>query len=98
MLERWGIKLNAKKLDRLYKEERLTVRKRGGRKRALGARAPMTVPQDRNLRWSLDYVADTLVNGRRFRIRPHLNSVRVEIRDTALRSKSSVMDFPQSLL
>ena len=36
MLERQGIKLNRKKLYRLYKEERLTVRKRGGRKRALG--------------------------------------------------------------
>ena len=31
MLERQGIKLNRKKLYRLYKEERLTVRKRGGR-------------------------------------------------------------------
>jgi helix-turn-helix protein len=40
MLERQGIKLNRKKLYRLYKEERLTVRKRGGRKRALGTRAP----------------------------------------------------------
>ena len=68
MLERQGIKLNHKKLYRLYKEERLTVRKRGGRKRALGTRAPMAIPQDRNLRWSLDFVMDTLVSGRRFRI------------------------------
>ena len=68
MLERQGIKLNRKKLYRLYKEERLTVRKRGGRKRALGTRAPMAIPQDRNLRWSLDFVADTLASGRRFRI------------------------------
>jgi len=68
MLERQGIKLNAKKLYRLYKEERLTVRKRGGRKRALGTRAPRAIPQDRNLRWSIDFVADTLVSGRRFRI------------------------------
>jgi putative transposase len=68
LLARQGIKLNAKKLYRLYKEERLTVRKRGGRKRALGTRAPMAVPQGRNLRWSLDFVADTLVSGRRFRI------------------------------
>ena len=68
MLERQGIKLNRKKLYRLYKEGRLMVRKRGGRKRALGTRAPMAVPQDRNLRWSLDFVADTLVSGRRFRI------------------------------
>jgi len=49
-----AIKLNRKKLYRLYKEERLTVRKRGGRKRALGTRAPMAIPQSRNLRWSLD--------------------------------------------
>ena len=68
MLERQGIRLSPKKLYRLYKEERLTVRKRGGRKRALGTRAPMTIPQDRNLRWSLDFVMDTLVSGRRFRI------------------------------
>jgi putative transposase len=68
MLKRQGIKLNRKKLYRLYKEERLTVRKRGGRKRALGTRAPMAVPQGRNLRWSLDFVADTLVSSRRFRI------------------------------
>ena len=44
------------------------VRKRGGRKRALGTRAPMAIPQARNLRWSLDFVADTLASGRRFRI------------------------------
>jgi putative transposase len=68
MLERQGIKLNRKKIYRLYKEERLTVRKRGGRKRALGTRAPMAIPQSRNLRWSFDFVADTLVSGRRFRI------------------------------
>jgi putative transposase len=44
------------------------VRKRGGRKRALGTRAPTTIPQDQNLRWSLDFVMDTLSSGRRFRI------------------------------
>jgi putative transposase len=68
LLARQGIKLNRKKLYRLYKEERLTVRKRGGRKRALGTRAPMALPQGRNLRWSLDFVTDTLASGRRFRI------------------------------
>ena len=63
-----GSALNHKKLFRLYREERLTVRKRGGRKRALGTRAPMTIPQDQNQRWSLDFVSDTLSDGRRFRI------------------------------
>ena len=60
--------MNHKKLYRLYREERLTVRKRGGRKRALGTRAPMTIPQGSNQRWSLDFVSDSLVDGRRFRI------------------------------
>ena len=68
LLGREGIEVNHKQLFRLYREERLTVRKRGGRKRALGTRAPMTVPQDRNQRWSLDFVSDSLVDGRRFRI------------------------------
>ncbi len=68
LLKREGIQVNWKKLYRLYREERLTVRKRGGRKRALGTRAPMTIPQDANQRWSLDFVSDTLTDGRRFRI------------------------------
>jgi len=68
LLARQGVRINHKKLHRLYREERLSVRKRGGRKRALGTRAPMAIPQDRNLRWSLDFVMDTLANGRRFRI------------------------------
>lgn len=68
LLRREGVVLNWKKLYRLYREERLTVRKRGGRKRALGTRAPMTMPQGRNQRWSLDFVSDTLVSGRKFRM------------------------------
>ena len=50
MLKRDGLRMNLKKVYRLYKEERLTVRKRGGRKRALGTRAPMTIPQSANQR------------------------------------------------
>ena len=68
LLKREGVVVNWKKLYRLYRDERLTVRKRGGRKRALGTRAPMAIPQDANQRWSLDFVADTLIDGRRFRI------------------------------
>jgi len=68
LLRREGVALNAKKLYRLYREERLMVRKRGGRKRALGTRAPMAIPQDANQRWSLDFVSDALACSRRFRI------------------------------
>jgi putative transposase len=68
LLQREGIRMNHKKLRRLYSEERLQVRRRGGRKRALGTRAPMTLPQGPNQRWSLDFAADTLTDGRQFRI------------------------------
>jgi putative transposase len=68
LLGREGHVVNHKKLFRLYREERLTVRRRGGRKRAIGTRAPMLIPLKPNERWSLDFVSDQLTDGRRFRI------------------------------
>jgi putative transposase len=68
LLRREGLHLNHKKLRRLYAEERLQVRRRGGRKRALGTRAPLALPQGPNQRWSLDFLHDQLSDGRRFRI------------------------------
>lgn len=68
MLERQGLYMNQKKLRRLYREEKLQVRKRGGRKRALGTRRPMLLPSRTNERWSLDFVSDAFTDGRRFRV------------------------------
>ncbi|PXW68223.1 putative transposase [Blastomonas natatoria] len=68
LLGREGSMINHKKFRPLYREERLQVRRRGGRKRALGTRAPMTIPQGGNQRWSLDFVSDAFACGRRFRI------------------------------
>src|SRR5436305_7643233 len=68
LLCREGVQMNHKKLRRLYAEERLQVRRRGGRKRALGTRAPLALPQGVNQRWSLDFLHDQLSDGRRFRI------------------------------
>jgi len=68
LLRREGYVVNHKRLFRLYREERLAVRRRSGRKRALGTRAPMMVPLYPNERWSLDFVSDQLTDGRRFRM------------------------------
>ena len=68
LLHREGFIVNHKRLFRIYREERLMVRRRGGRKRALGTRAPLAVPQWPNDRWSLDFVADQFIDGRRLRI------------------------------
>src|SRR5207302_8343339 len=67
-LRREGFVVNHKRLFRIYREERLMVRKRGGRKRALGTRAPMLVSQWPNDRWSVDFAADQFIDGRRLRI------------------------------
>jgi len=68
LLARQGMAMNHKKLYRLYREEKLAVRRRRGRKRATGTRAPMALPQGPNQRWSLDFVADALSWGRRIRV------------------------------
>jgi putative transposase len=68
LLEREGFTMNEKKLYRLYREEGLSVRRRRGRKRARGTRAPMPIPNSPNVRWSLDFVSDTFGASRKFRI------------------------------
>ena len=51
-----------------YREERLQVRRRGGRKSVLGTRVPLALPQGPSQRWSLDVRSDTLTDSRQFRI------------------------------
>ena len=68
LLCREGFVVNHKRLFRLYNEERLKVRRRGGRKRAMGTRRPIETPMAPNQRGSLDFVSDQLTDGRRFRI------------------------------
>src|SRR5262245_20310486 len=68
LLRREGYSHEPQTLSRLYREEKLQVRQRGARKRALGARAPLALPNGPNERWSLDFVSDCFSNGRRFRI------------------------------
>ena len=68
LLQREGHAVNRKRVQRLYREEKLTVRRRGGRKRAMGTRRPIEVPLQADQRWSLDFVSDQMTDGRRFRI------------------------------
>jgi putative transposase len=56
------------RIDRLYREEGLTVHKRRARRRAVGSRAPILVESKPNARWSVDFVHDQLACGRRLRI------------------------------
>jgi putative transposase len=68
LLRREGHVVNRKKTQRLYREEGLSVRKRRGRKKATGTRAPLLTVAAPNARWSVDFVHDQFAHGRRFRI------------------------------
>lgn len=68
LLKAEGLVVNRKKTERLYREEGLKVRRRRGRRRAMGTRAPIPVIARANARWSLDFVHDQLSCGRRFRV------------------------------
>jgi transposase InsO family protein len=68
LLRREGIVINRKKTQRLYCEEKLAVRRRRNRRRAIGARAPAPVLALPNQRWSLDFIHDQMASGRRFRV------------------------------
>jgi putative transposase len=62
-----GPRLNYKRVQRLYQQEGLQVRRRRRKHRAKVPRTPMPVPMRENERWSMDFVRDTLGDGRAFR-------------------------------
>jgi putative transposase len=67
LLRAEGLVVNRKRTYRLYTEAGLQVRTKK-RKKLQRPRLPIEVPLAVNQLWSMDFVADQLSNGRRFRI------------------------------
>jgi len=67
LLRREGRVVNHKKVERLYREEGLTVKRRR-RKRVARPRIEMPVPRRANEQWSMDFMRDQLAGGRVFRL------------------------------
>ena len=67
LLRREGWHVNRKRVYRLYREEGLGVRAKKRRKRSSYCRVTPCAPIAPNQRWSMDFVTDTLDDGRRFR-------------------------------
>lgn len=59
--------INHKRVYRLYKTADLTVRKRRKAKRPMSERVPLHAASMVNEAWSMDFVSDSLVNGRRLK-------------------------------
>jgi len=68
LLRREGFLINHKRTERLYREEGLSLRLKRRRKRGSHLRVVLATPERINQHWSMDFVSDSLHNGRRFRI------------------------------
>ena len=67
MLKRENLVVNHKRTERIYREEGLALRRKRLRKGAAGARMVIPAPERPNQKWSMDFVTDSIVTGRRFR-------------------------------
>lgn len=68
LLRREGWSAGYKLIYRLYRQENLIVRTKGRKKRAAQARVPLASASQANERWSMDFMADRLEDGRPFRV------------------------------
>ena len=67
LLVREGWNVNHKRIQRMYREEKLAVRRKRRKRIAQTARNPKVMPEGPNERWSMDFMADSLATGRGFR-------------------------------
>jgi putative transposase len=67
MLRREGFRANHKRIERLYREEGLSLRRRRRRKRLSHLRVGPAQPLAANQTWAVDFIHDNLFSGRRFR-------------------------------
>jgi putative transposase len=68
LLRREGIFVNHKRVYRLYREEKLSLRLRRRRKVASGSRVPLLASKRLNQRWSMDFMRDFTAEGRKLKI------------------------------
>jgi putative transposase len=67
LLRREGRQINQKRTHRIYRELGLQVRRKPRKRPARANRQPRAVPEQPNEQWSMDFMADSLADGRGFR-------------------------------
>lgn len=68
VIRREGFAVNHKRVERLYREEGLSLRRRRRRKRLSHVRVVRERPEAANHTWAMDFVHDSLIDGRRLRV------------------------------
>nr|WP_229821762.1 IS3 family transposase [Photobacterium aphoticum] len=67
ILKRWGHRWNHKRVHRIYCDLKLNKRRRGKKRLPTRNPEPLRVPASINQCWSMDFMSDSLMCGRRFR-------------------------------
>jgi putative transposase len=68
LLRRQGVRVNRKRVQRLYRQLGLSVRRTKRRRMAAQRRRVTTAPTRANERWSMDFVSDRSANGNALRV------------------------------
>lgn len=68
LLRREGLKVNHKRVERIYHEESLSLRRKRRKKLRSESREKADAPTRINEKWSMDFVSDSIAGGRRFRV------------------------------
>ena len=91
ILQREGLVNNHKRTERIYKEEKLSLTIRRRKKRASCSRLEIPRAEKMNELWAMDFMHDSLHNGRKLRILPIIDTYtkechRIEV-DTSIGGK-----------
>jgi putative transposase len=67
-LRQKGFKWNHKRVQRVYNLLKLNLRRKGKKRLPARIQEPLLQPIEPNVCWSMDFMSDSLISGRRFRI------------------------------
>ena len=67
-LRNQGIVVNHKRLYRIYTMMKLNIRRKAKKRLPQRIKQPIIIPQQSNYCWSMDFISDSLTDGRKFRI------------------------------
>ena len=93
-LRREGLRINHKRTERLYRLEKLQIRKRRRIKRSSMSRIPPPKAERINHVWAMDFIFDALTNGRKLKTLPVMDvysrkCIRIEV-DTSINAQRVV--------